>query len=301
MKNILITGATGLIGSKLIPALQAKGYSISILSRSKQEITNVSCHEWEIAKGILPQEAIDTADVIIHLAGANVGSEKWTTARKEAIIKSRVDSAKLLLEGIKKSSSQPETFITASAVGYYGMLTSEKIFTESDPAADDFFGKVGVAWEAVLEKTSALNIRSVALRVGVVLAKEDGALPKMAMPLKFGFGTPIGSGKQYIPWIHIDDIVSIFVKAVEDKNIKGAYNAAAPEHATNKEFTKTLCSVKKRLFIPIGAPAFLLKLILEEMAGIVLEGSRVSSDKISQAGYAYQYPKLEAALEDLVG
>ncbi len=299
-KNILITGATGLIGSQLVPALQAKGYQVSILSRSKQEIDQVDCYQWDIAKGILPQEAIDKADTIIHLAGANVGSQKWTAERKQAIINSRVDSADLLLDRIHKSNSKPATFITASAVGYYGLLTSKKIFKETDPAATDFFGEVGKAWESVLEKTKALEIRSVALRVGVVLAKEDGALPKMAMPLKFGFGTPIGSGKQYIPWIHIDDIVSIFVKAIEDPNMQGAYNSAAPEHVNNKDFIKTLCAVKKRIFIPVGAPSVILKLALGEMAGIVLEGSRVSSNKIVETGFEFKFSELKNALLDLV-
>lgn len=298
--NILITGATGLIGSKLIPALQSKGYRISILSRSEQNISSVTTYVWDIEKKVLPQEAIDTADCIVHLAGANVGSQKWTEKRKQEIINSRVKSGELLYDAIQQSTNKPSTFITASAVGYYGLLTSEKIFEETDPAAHDFFGQVGEAWEAVLDKTSELNIRSVALRLGVVLAKEDGALPKMSMPLNFGFGTPIGSGKQYVPWIHIDDAVDMFVQAIEDKGLNGAYNAVAPNHANNATLMKTLCKVKKRIYIPFGAPAFLLKLVLGEMANIVLKGSRVSSQKILDAGYSFSYPNLKAALDELV-
>jgi len=299
MKNILITGATGLIGSKLIPLLLEKEYSVSIVSRSAKNISKVKTYVWDIAKNELPQEAIDEADCIVHLAGANVGSQRWTEKRKQEIIDSRVKSGDLLLSRIKESKSQPASFITASAVGYYGLETSEKIFNEKDLAAHDFFGRVGKAWEDVLVNTNDLGIRSVALRIGVVLAKEDGALPKMSMPLKFGFGTPIGNGKQYIPWIHVDDIVSIFLKAIEDDSIAGAYNAAAPEHVNNTQFMKKLCQVKKRLFIPIGAPAFLLKLVLGKMANIVLKGSRVSSDKILNAGFEFQFPALESALTDL--
>jgi uncharacterized protein (TIGR01777 family) len=299
VKNILITGGTGLVGSKLIPTLQAKGYKVSILSRSKQESNLIKTYVWNIAEGILPQEAVDEADVIVHLAGANVGTKKWTASRKQEIIDSRVKSGELLLDKIKKSKSKPEAFITASAVGYYGLQTSEKIFSENDPPADDFFGEVGKAWESVLEKTNNVNIRSVAMRIGVVLAQEDGALPKMSIPLKFGFGTQIGSGKQYIPWIHIDDIVSMFLMAIENGTMHGAFNAVAPEHITNRGFMKKLCQIRKRIFIPIGAPSFLLKLVLGEMAGIVLEGSRASSNKIVEAGFTFEYPNLSEALKSL--
>jgi uncharacterized protein (TIGR01777 family) len=237
--------------------------------------------------------------VIVHLAGANVGTKKWTASRKQEIIDSRVKSGELLLDKIKKSKSKPEAFITASAVGYYGLQTSEKIFSENDPPADDFFGEVGKAWESVLEKTNNVNIRSVAMRIGVVLAQEDGALPKMSIPLKFGFGTQIGSGKQYIPWIHIDDIVSMFLMAIENGTMHGAFNAVAPEHITNRGFMKKLCQIRKRIFIPIGAPSFLLKLVLGEMAGIVLEGSRASSNKIVEAGFTFEYPNLSEALKSL--
>ena len=299
MKNILITGATGLIGSKLIPVLKEKGYTVSILSRSDRNIKGIKTYIWDINKEILPQEAIDNAHCIIHLAGANVGTKKWTAERKKEIIDSRVQSGNLLLDRIKASSNKPISFITASAVGYYGLLTSDKIFTESDKPANDFFGEVGKAWEAVLDETSNLDIRSVALRIGVVLAKEDGALPKMSLPLKFGFGTPIGTGKQYIPWIHIDDIVALFLKAVEDATMLGVYNAAAPEQVNNKEFMRALCKVKKRLFIPIGVPASLLRLALGNMANIVLEGSRVSSDKLLATGFKFQFTELKEALKDL--
>lgn len=299
MKNILITGATGLVGSHLIPVLQKKGYNISIVSRSERDIPDVKTYVWDIQKKVLPQEAIDTADCIIHLAGANVGSQRWTDERKQAIIESRVNSGELLLDRINQSEKKPEAFITASAVGYYGLLTSEKIFEETDPPAEDFFGRVGKAWEQVSDNTSKLGIRSVAVRLGVVLAKEDGALPTMAMPLKFGFGTPIGTGKQYVPWIHIEDVVSLFVKAVEDTAMQGAYNGASSTHCTNAHLMKTLCAVKKRLYIPIGAPAFLLKLVLGDMAGIVLEGSRVSSEKILEAGFKFLFPDLPTALRSL--
>ena len=299
MKTILITGATGLVGQKLIPVLQKKGYTISILSRTEQQIKGVETYVWDIKKNKLPQEAIDTADYIVHLAGANVGAERWTDERKKAIIDSRVKSGELLLERIRKSPNKPIAFITASAVGYYGLLTSEKIFTELDPPADDFFGKVGKAWEQVMDSTTALRIRSVALRLGVVLDKGDGALRKLSMPLKFGFGTPIGNGKQYMPWIHIDDAVMMFVHAIENNSMQGSYNATAPKHYTNADIMKALCKVKNRIYIPIGPPAFLLKLFLGEMAGIVLEGSRVSSKKILSADFEFQFPELKTALKNL--
>lgn len=300
MKNILITGATGLIGSKLIPQLKAKGYSVSVLSRSIQSILNVTSYVWDVEKGILPEEAVHKADCIVHLAGANVGTKKWTAERKQEIISSRAKSGNLLLDRIKTSATKPACFITASAVGYYGLLTSPKIFTENDAAANDFFGEVGKAWESILTDTHQLGMRSIAMRIGVVLAKEGGALPRMMMPLRFGFNAPIGSGKQYIPWIHIDDMVAVILKMIEDTEMKGAYNIAAPEHSTNTRFMKTLCKIKKSLFIPIGVPAFLLRLLLGDQADIVLTGSRVSTDKLSRSGYKFQYPDLESALKHLV-
>ncbi len=300
MKNILITGATGLIGGKLIPLLQQRGYQLSILSRSARTIEGVKTYIWDIEKGILPQEAVDNADCIVHLAGANVGDKKWTSERKQEIINSRVKSGDLLLDKIKKSNHKPEAFISASAVGYYGLMTSNTIFTEQDDSADDFFGTIGKAWESVLKETEQLDIRSVALRIGVVLAKEDGALPKMMTSLKFGFGTPIGNGEQFVPWIHLDDIVAIFLKAIEDASVHGVYNAVAPQHTTNKELMKTLCKAKKRLFIPIGVPSFLLKLFLGDMADIVLKGSRASANKILKTGFAFSYPNLLKALQNLI-
>ncbi len=197
-------------------------------------------------KKILAKETIDTADFIIHLAGANIGEKRWTAKRRQLIIDSRVKSGQWIFEKIQENKIKLNAFISASATGYYGTLVADKIFSETDPPSNDFLGNTCQQWEQSADSFQKTGIRTVKIRTGVVLTKRGGALAKMAFIIKKGFGAAFGNGRQYIPWIHIDDLCGIYIKAVEDTGMSGAYNAVAPDFRTNRDFTRTLARVLKR-------------------------------------------------------
>jgi uncharacterized protein (TIGR01777 family) len=301
MERVLITGGTGLIGKKLTKKLLDKGYAVSVLSRSKKNSDSIQFHCWNIENQTIDKEALLDTDYVIHLAGSGVAVKRWTAKRKKEIIDSRVNSAKLLLNNIDTKNSKIKTFISASGVNCYGTtITSEKIFTEKDSFADDFLGKVCKQWEESATKFTGLGIRVVKLRTGIVLSKNGGAFEKLVKPIKLGFGSAIGSGKQYMPWIHIDDLCEMYIHAIENTKINDAYNAVAPEHINNQSFTKKIAtSLNKSIWLP-KVPSLVLKLILGDMSKIITEGSRISSDKISQTGFKFKYPTLDLALSHLV-
>jgi len=300
MAKVLITGGTGLIGTHLCARLEQKGYEVAILSRSKRPGTSVPVYFWDWSKNVIDEEAINGVEFIIHLAGANIADKRWSTKRKALLLHSRVKSAQLLFAEVRKQRTELKTFITASAIGYYGTVTTEKIFTETDPPADDFLGDTCREWEAAADKFEALGIRTVKVRTGVALSEKGGALTKMMTPINLGVGAAIGSGKQYMPWIHIDDLCGIFIQAIEDEQMRGAYNAVAPEHTTNDDFTRTLASqLRKPLWLP-NIPTFIIKLIFGKLSDVLLKGSRVSADKIISAGYKYLFPDLKSALSNIL-
>jgi len=298
MASVLITGGSGLVGKNLCHKLDKQGFDIKILSRQKKSRLNYKSFYWNPDKREIEKEALEGTDYIIHLAGANLSSKRWSQKRKKEIIESRVGTTKLLFDYIAKNKIKPKAFISSSAVGFYGSITSDKIFEETDVAAKDFLGTTCSDWEKSADLFSQAGIRTVKIRTSLVLA-DEGPLVKIKLPIKLGFGSPLGDGSQYMPWVHIDDLVSIFILAIEDLKIEGAYNVAAPDHKTNKEFTERLTKVlKKPLWMP-NVPGFVLKIALGEMADIVLNGSRVSSEKIIKAGYRFKFSLLEQALEDI--
>jgi uncharacterized protein len=299
MKSILISGGSGLVGSRLAERLEELGYSVSFLSRSSSPSGARTVYRWDIQKRELDPKAIQNADFIVHLAGANIAQKRWTKKWKQEIIDSRVQSTTLLFQEVKKSGKKLSAFISASAIGYYGAITSEKIFTEDDPSGSDFMGDVCWLWEQSADQFTNLGIRTVKIRTGIVLSKKGGALKKMLRPIKMGLGSVLGSGQQFMPWIHIDDLCGIYIRAIEDTTLEGAFNAVAPEPVSAKEYTRTLArAFKKPLFLP-KVPPGILKFMLGEMSSILLNGSRVSSDKIIAAGFQFHYPKLASALLDL--
>ncbi len=300
MKTILIAGGSGQIGNYLSNSLLKKGYNVSLLSRQKLSLDKITTHIWNVEKREIDEIAIKNADFIVNLSGANIGAKRWSPERKKEIIDSRVESNRLLFETVKKLDKKIEAFITSSAVGYYGMKSSDKIFTENDEASDDFIAGVCFKWEEASNPFEKLGIRTIKIRTGVVLNKGEGALSKMMLPIKMFVGSPLGSGKQYVPWIHIEDLCNIYIKAIEDISIKGAYNAVAPKQVTNEELTYSIAKrINRPLFLP-NVPAKVLKLFLGEMAGLVLQDIRVSSNKISKAGYKFTFGDMKAALNDLV-
>lgn len=301
MDTILITGGTGLIGKKLAQLLIEKGYCVSFLSRTVEQNSNIPAYLWNIEKKYIDPKALAAAHYIIHLAGAGMADKRWTNARKEELEYSRVHSTNLLFQEIKKQNKSLKAFISSSAVGYYGSFTSGKTYTENDPPAHDFLGKTCQFWEKAANQFHKEGIRTVKLRLGVVLSDKGGALPKMAKPIKYYAGAVLGTGKQYMPWIHVDDVCAIFLKAIEDIGMNGIYNVVSPQHTTNKEFTKTLARILKKPLLLPNIPSFILKIFLGEMATMLLTGSRVSSRKLIAAGYSFQYSQLESALNDLIG
>lgn len=298
--NILITGASGLVGFHLTELLLSKGHAVAHLGRKKSKGATVRQFTWDPSNGTIETGAVAWADTIIHLAGASVSKGRWTEERKAEIIDSRVKGAQLIAKAILQEQSKAKVFISASAVGWYGMITSEKIFTETDLPSTDFFGEVCLKWENAADLVEEAGLRTVKIRIGIVLAKEGGALPKLAAPVKWFVGSPLGSGKQWMPWIHIDDLCALFLKALEDESMSGPYNAVGTHPVTNKEFVKTIGNVLHRpVFFP-PVPKFALKIFLGEMANIVTEGSRVSNDKIVKTGFVFKYNSLEVALSNLL-
>lgn len=299
MSRVLITGGSGLIGQSLGKSLQQSGHEVSILSRKDSPDSPIPFHFWDVESQQLSKELVNTSEYIVHLAGANMGERRWTPARKEVIVNSRVKSAKLIYDKLDPKNNRLKAFITSSAIGYYGARTSDRIFTETDPPAEDFLGITCRDWEAAADRFSESGIRTVKIRTGVVLAKKGGALSRLQLPLKYGLGAPLGDGKQYMPWIHLDDLCAIYAHALENESIIGAYNAVAPEHITNRELTRKLAKkLGKPLWIP-NIPSFGMKLLFGEMAAMLLKGSRISSEKIRNSGFSFQFPDIDSALQEL--
>ncbi len=300
MAKVLISGGTGSIGTLMAEFLHRQGHEVGLLSRSKRNDGNFKSYQWNIKENYLDPEALQSCEYIIHLAGAGIADKKWTAERKKEIIESRVSSTDLLYNKVKEHKTALKAFISASAVGYYGQVTVDQIFTEKDKSANDFVGKTCFLWEQSAERFEELGIRTVRLRIGVVLMEQGGALEKIAQPIRMGAGAPLGSGKQFIPWVHVDDLISIFYKALTDSNMSGAYNTVAPKPVSNAEFTQVLAQVlNKKLWLP-NVPGFVLKIVLGERASLVLEGSRVSSRKIEGTGFEFQYASLQPALKNLL-
>jgi len=299
-KKILLTGGTGLIGNALTNALVQKGYIVHVLSRKKR--TNEKgkfFFQWDIKQGIAEADAFKGIDTFIHLAGESIAEGKWTDKKKKRIISSRVDSAHLAFEYFKKNGDFPKKIISASGVGYYGALTNDSIFEETDkPQNNDFASRVCELWEEGINPF--INHSTVSwFRIGVVLSEKGGALPVITKPIKMFVGAPLGSGQQYMPWIHIDDLINLFVFGVEN-NLEGVYNAVTDEHITNQSLTKAIAKQIKRPVLPINVPKFILQLMLGEQAEIILKGSRVSNEKVKGAGFKFMYKQLDKALSDLL-
>ncbi len=299
MKDIiLISGAGGLIARELAKRLE-KDYTVRFLTRKKKHSNEF---EWNIKEKTIDDTAFEGVSHIIHLAGANISEKRWTDERKKELISSRVDSANLIVKALQEKKIKLKSFISASGINYYGTKTTDTIFTENDGSGNDFLSEVVVLWERAADQFKEQNLaeRVVKIRTAVVLSEKDGALEKMMPTIKMGIGSPLGSGKQYMPWIHIDDICSIYEFALKNPHVDGAFNAVSPQHTTNENLTKKIAEVlKKPLFMP-NVPGFVLKLIFGELADALLEGSRASAEKIQKAGFQFKFPDLKNALEDLL-
>ena len=297
-KRILITGASGLIGTRLTELLLWQGHEVVHVGRGPRP-DRIPSYRWDVEKGTMDIRAIDSVDTIIHLAGAGIADKRWTRARKKEILDSRVQSIGLLYEVLRKGNHKVKAFVSASAIGYYGPGGENELFTEASPAGIDFLAQVTRQWEEASEIINSLGIRVVKLRIGIVLSEKGGALKSLATPVRLGLGAALGNGKQYMSWIHLDDLCGVFIKAVDDSSMQGVYNAVGTQPVTNLEMTRAIARILNRpLWLP-GVPGLMLKLMLGEMAEMVITGSKVSSGKIQKAGYTFQFTELESALRDL--
>ena len=300
MENVLITGGTGLIGSRLTELLIQNGYSVTYLSREGGKVGDIRKFAWEPSEGKMDLDALLDADYIINLAGAGVFDHKWNKEYKGEILASRVNATHLIYEKLKGRSKWPKAFITASATGYYGADTGDKLNKEELSAGDDFLAQVCRQWETAANYMETLGIRTVKIRVGIVLSKKGGALEKLEATVKRGAGAILGSGKQYISWIHIDDLCNLFIKALKDETMGGVYNGVAPNPVTNEELTQTLGEVLHKPIILPNIPAFALKLMLgAERAETVLGSSKVSAEKVLKTGFKFNFQELKPALESI--
>jgi len=299
MATILITGGTGLIGNALSKKLIASGHEVRILSRNPKSNGTIKAFRWNVESGTIDEAAFDGIDHIVHLAGSGIADKRWTDARKKDLIDSRVESMKLITDVVKKKNIHLKSFVGASAIGIYGMNTSEKIYAETDKGTSDFLSHICEVWENSYKEIESLSEKNTILRIGVVLSENGGALKRLLPLFRFGLGSAVGSGRQYMPWIHVDDMVSVIYEALFNAQLKGIYNAVALEHMTNSAFSKALAkSLYKPFFMP-NVPAFLMKLVFGEMANVLLEGSRVNDQKLLNTGFSFKYPTISAALKKI--
>jgi uncharacterized protein (TIGR01777 family) len=295
--KILIAGGTGIVGTQLSKDLIDKGHQVRFLSR--KQIKNPSYYLWDVENSAIDSEAFVDIDCIINLAGENIADKKWTKERKQKIIDSRVKSTALIHKYAKAYASSLCCYISASAIGYYGAVTTEKIFTEEDKNHNDFLGETCKAWEDEVFKFENYGTRINIFRIGVVLSNKGAFLSKMVMLTKLRLNSVLGNGKQYIPWIHIEDLSNMIIHCIDNKHMQGIYNAVSGEHITNKELTNKLYKHYKITKLAPPIPAFILKLLFGEMSSIFLKGSKVSNSKIVAENYCVKYKTFEDALNDL--
>lgn len=299
--KVLITGATGLVGQAIVKVLHQKGIPVNYLTTSKEKITSTEDFRgfyWNPSKDEIDLDCFDNVQAVINLAGTNI-AKRWTPEHRRKVLSSRINSLQTLKKGLEQSKNKEvECLISASAIGIYPNSISE-YYDENETKVDDgFLGEVVQKWEAEADTFEKLNIDVAKIRIGLVLSKDGGALPRMAMPIKNFVGAPLGSGEQWQSWIHIDDLAQIFVFAVEN-NLKGIYNGVAPNPVANTKMTKELAKIMERpLWLP-NVPAFLLKTFLGKMSTLVLASQRVSSKKIEEEGFSFQYVNICQALKNL--
>lgn len=299
--RITITGATGTIGTGLAAELTARGDEVTVLSRRPdraQAALGVEAARWDPLAEPAPAEALSGRDAVVHLAGESV-AQRWTDARKRAIRDSRVLGTRHLIEGLRAAEQRPSVLVSGSAVGYYGPRGEEPIDEEAPPG-QDFLAQVCVEWEREAQAATELGVRVAQMRTGVVLDAHGGALAKMLPPFRLGVGGPVAGGRQYMAWIHRDDVAGLAVTALSDERWSGPYNATAPEPVTNAEFSRALGRALHRpAFAPV--PALAIKLLYGEMSEIVTTGARAVPAKPLVLGYEFRHPRLDEALAAALG
>jgi uncharacterized protein len=294
--KVLITGGSGLLGSSLTQKLLSENIEVVHLTREKNSKNDVKNYLWNWGKNEIDERCFNGITHIIHLAGAGIAEKAWTQKRKNTIVKSRVLTARLLHSKIESLNIDLKAFISASAVGFYGAQVSEKEFNESDVSYEDFMGNCCKQWENAADLFVPIS-RVVKLRLGVILDKDFGALPRIARMIKNRIGSPLGTGRQYMPWIHIDDAVEIFYNAIRNNEYSGVYNAVSTENITNSILTKSVGRVlNRKIWLP-NVPSFILRFLYGEMSDTILKGVKVSNKKIKNLGFKFKYNKIDEALK----
>jgi uncharacterized protein (TIGR01777 family) len=297
-QHILITGATGMIGKKLIAGLLVQGHKVSILTRKPLKIKDVQVYLWNVEKGEIDKTCLEGVNTVVHLAGAGIADQKWTKDRKQQIIDSRVESTALLYKTIKETGAPVRNFISSSASGYYGDRNDE-ILIESSAPGEGFLAECCILWEKAIDEGKALGLRIVKFRTGFVLGKNGGGLASLARPIRLFAGAALGTGKQWVPWIHINDIVSMYMSAIDNDLYEGAYNGCAPHPVSNEMLTKAVAKKLKRPVWPINVPEKVLEMILGKMSVIVTTSTNLSAQKILDQGFKFEYVQLEDALNEI--
>lgn len=299
--RILITGATGLIGGEIVKLCHQKNIAVNYLTTSKSKIENNANYQgfyWNPSKGEIDVDCINGVDAIIHLVGATI-AKRWTKAHKQAIINSRLETTALLHDTVKNNPNNIKQIVSASAIGYYPDSLTNYYTEDEKQISTSFLGKVVQEWEQTVDTFKTLNITVSKVRIGVVLSKNGGAFPELLKPIKYGVGAAMGSGEQWMSWIHLDDLAAVFLHVLEHE-LEGVYNGVAPNPATNKNLTKSVAKqIKRPLFLP-NIPKFVMKFILGEMHILLFESQRVCSKKIEDTGFQFKYVNLDAAIADLV-
>ncbi|MEX2116062.1 MAG: TIGR01777 family oxidoreductase [Bacteroidota bacterium] len=293
--NIILAGGTGLIGTHIVQRLKQGGNTVSILSRK----AGPGLVAWDAVHSGPWENSIDGADAVINLTGESVGAGRWSTRQKERIRNSRIEATQAIVEAIRKSVKKPRVLVNASAVGYYGHVEDGDV-TENAPAGSDFLGQTCALWESEARKAEQWGVRVVMMRTGFVIGKDSDAFKRMQLPFKLFAGGPFGSGKQWFPWIHIDDVAAGYIFAIEQSALAGPVNLSAPNPVRVRELATELGHTLHRpSFMP--APAFALKIILGEMSDLLLNGQKMIPAKLLQQGFTFRFPVLSAALANAVG
>jgi uncharacterized protein (TIGR01777 family) len=294
--TILIGGGSGLIGSRLTTLLTQKGYQVRHLGRKAKDGT-VKTFEWDIHKQTIDERAFEGVTAVINLAGANIDGQRWTKAYKRELAVSRTGSTKLIVDFLNRKTHNIKNFISGSAIGYYGFGSDTQWFRETDPPGNDFLAQLVAAWEGEASKLKNEKVTLAIVRTGIAFAPKGGALEAMTRPIRLFAGSPLGSGKQIVSWVHVDDLCRIFIHILEN-NLSGPFNGVARDPASNERITRAIAKhLHKPLLLP-NIPEFVLKIILGEMSESVVNGSKVSSDKIQSNGFEFQFPTLESTLDN---
>lgn len=297
MQTILITGGSGFVGRQLTALLQSRGYTVQWLTRKTDPASDIKQYTWDYKQGKIDSEAIHTSDAVIHLAGASINAKRWNESYKNEIYESRVKSTEFLFKMVTELPNKIKSFTCSSATGFYGYAPSDKIFTEADSSGTDFLSMTCADWEKAASRFRESGIRTCIIRSGIAFSEDSEAYKKICQPILLGFGAPVGSGAQFVPWVHTKDLCAIYAKTIQDMSMDGIYNAVAPEFLTNKQMTVIMAKYYRKPLLLPNIPAFVIRLAFGEFADSLLFGNRISAQKILGTGFNFKYCSLDDFLQ----